>query len=174
MSDAYWRYADPRQPPHPSSQQPQHQQQQQPQHQQQPPMSSFVGKRPRTGEYDGPGGRDLINYYGREDERSGGGGGGVRVIRDTDALGSSYDRYLRSMQASSYGGGNGQPARSMGTGMGSMEPGGAPMSDRNLGFGGGRSDLSLPPDASSTLYVEGLPSDCTRREVSRILLTLLL
>ncbi|CAL1404451.1 unnamed protein product [Linum trigynum] len=171
MSDAYWRYADPRQPPHPSSQQPQHQQQQQPQHQQQPPMSSFVGKRPRTGEYDGPGGRDLINYYGREDERSGGGGGGgggVRVIRDTDALGSSYDRYLRSMQASSYGGGNGQPARSMGTGMGSMEPGGAPMSDRNLGFGGGRSDLSLPPDASSTLYVEGLPSDCTRREVSHI------
>lgn len=27
----------------------------------------------------------------------------------------------------------------------------------------------LPPDASNTLYVEGLPSDITRREVSRIL-----
>ncbi|CAL1366439.1 unnamed protein product [Linum trigynum] len=170
MSDAYWRYADPRQPPQPSlSQQPQHQQQQQYQQQQQPPMSSFVGKRPRTGEYDVPGGRDLSNYYGREDERGGGGGGGggVRVIRDTDALGSSYDRYLRSVQAPSYGG-NGQSARPMGAGMGSMEPGGASMNDRNLGFGGGRSDLSLPPDASSTLFVEGLPSDCTRREVSHI------
>lgn len=29
--------------------------------------------------------------------------------------------------------------------------------------------LSLPPDASSTLYVEGLPPDCTKREVARIL-----
>lgn len=27
----------------------------------------------------------------------------------------------------------------------------------------------LPPDASPTLYIEGLPSDCTRREVARIL-----
>ncbi|XP_021910925.1 RNA-binding protein 1-like, partial [Carica papaya] len=28
--------------------------------------------------------------------------------------------------------------------------------------------LSLPPDASSTLYVEGLPPDCTKREVAHI------
>ena len=27
----------------------------------------------------------------------------------------------------------------------------------------------LPPNASSTLYVEGLPEDCTTREVARIL-----
>lgn len=44
---------------------------------------------------------------------------------------------------------------------------------RSMGVGssgsGGRSELPLPPDASSTLFVEGLPSNCTRREVSRIL-----
>jgi len=27
----------------------------------------------------------------------------------------------------------------------------------------------LPPDASSTLFVDGLPQDCTRREAARIL-----
>ncbi|KAK6786183.1 hypothetical protein RDI58_014708 [Solanum bulbocastanum] len=35
---------------------------------------------------------------------------------------------------------------------------------------GGRPEATLPPDASSTLFVEDLPEDCTRREVSRILL----
>ena len=33
----------------------------------------------------------------------------------------------------------------------------------------GREIAPLPPDASSTLYVEGLPPDSTRREVARIL-----
>ena len=33
----------------------------------------------------------------------------------------------------------------------------------------GPETVPLPPDASSTLYVEGLPSDSTRREVARIL-----
>lgn len=28
----------------------------------------------------------------------------------------------------------------------------------------------LPPDATNTLYVEGFPPDCSRREVARILL----
>ncbi|KAJ0025556.1 hypothetical protein Pint_07958 [Pistacia integerrima] len=32
-----------------------------------------------------------------------------------------------------------------------------------------RETLPLPPDASNTLYVEGLPPDTTRREVARIL-----
>jgi hypothetical protein len=31
----------------------------------------------------------------------------------------------------------------------------------------------LPPDASPTLYIEGLPSDCTRREVARILFVMM-
>ena len=37
----------------------------------------------------------------------------------------------------------------------------------------GRSDreiANLPPDATNTLYVEGFPPDCSRREVARILL----
>lgn len=35
--------------------------------------------------------------------------------------------------------------------------------------GVGRPEHPLPPDASPTLYVEGLPANCTRREVARIL-----
>lgn len=33
----------------------------------------------------------------------------------------------------------------------------------------GRETVPLPPDASNTLYVEGLPPDSSRREVARIL-----
>lgn len=33
----------------------------------------------------------------------------------------------------------------------------------------GRETQSLPPDASNTLYVEGLPPDSSKREVARIL-----
>lgn len=43
------------------------------------------------------------------------------------------------------------------------------MDSRGMGYGG-RPEPPLPPDASSTLYIEGLPANCTRREVSRILL----
>lgn len=34
-----------------------------------------------------------------------------------------------------------------------------------------RETLPLPPDASNTLYIEGLPADSSRREVARILET---
>ena len=54
---------------------------------------------------------------------------------------------------------------------------------RNVNYGGqlpldaasmpGPETVPLPPDASSTLYVEGLPSDSTRREVARILFVLI-
>jgi hypothetical protein len=40
--------------------------------------------------------------------------------------------------------------------------------ERGMGYGG-RPEPPLPPDASNTLYIEGLPANCTRREVSRIL-----
>lgn len=82
-------------------------------------------------------------------------------------------------QIPSYGGG--QPARPMSggvsgrpvddhriSGIGGVDPG-PPVKDRTLGLGAGRAEIPLPPDASSTLFVEGLPSDCTRREVARIL-----
>lgn len=52
-------------------------------------------------------------------------------------------------------------------------------SSRNTGYGGqlpidimpmpGREPVHLPPNASSTLFVEGLPADTTKREVARIL-----
>lgn len=43
------------------------------------------------------------------------------------------------------------------------------MDGRTAGYGGGKPEPALPPDASNTLFVEGLPANCTRREVSRIL-----
>ncbi|GLT73580.1 hypothetical protein SLA2020_454270 [Shorea laevis] len=153
MADAYWRYSDSRQPPSQS-------------------ISQLVGKRSRA-DYDVPGGHELPSYYARDDDR-----GTLRGIRDTDSIGASYDRYLRSAQVSSYGGG--QSARSIGggissravddpriVGIGSMDPG-TTVKDRTLGYGGGRSEVPLPPDASSTLFVEGLPANCTRREVAHI------
>lgn len=38
-----------------------------------------------------PGGSEVPGYYPREEERT-----GYRVVRDTDTLGASYDRYLRN------------------------------------------------------------------------------
>ncbi|XP_021283661.1 RNA-binding protein 2-like [Herrania umbratica] len=153
MADSYWRYSDSRQPP-PSS------------------IPSLVGKRPRS-DYDVSGGHELSGYYSRDDDR-----GAVRAIRDSDSIGASYDRYLRSTQMSSYSGSQsarpmsgGMPGRSVDDprimGIGGVDPG-QTVKDRTLGFGGGRPEAPLPPDASSTLFVEGLPSDCTRREVSHI------
>ena len=40
---------------------------------------------------DVPGGHELPSYYARDDDR-----GTLRGIRDTDSIGASYDRYLRS------------------------------------------------------------------------------
>lgn len=54
--------------------------------------------------------------------------------------------------------------------------GGGGLNGRDMGFDPldsvdrrNREPLPLPPDASNTLYVEGLPSNCSRREVARIL-----
>ncbi|PRQ60494.1 putative nucleotide-binding alpha-beta plait domain-containing protein [Rosa chinensis] len=150
MADAYWRYSDGRQPP-PSG------------------MNSGMGKRPRP-DYDSHSGHDLPGYYPHEDDR-----GSLRAMRDTDSINASYDRYLRSAQMSSYSGG--QSARNMSGGlpgrsvddprmMGMVEPG--PVKERVLGLGSGRPEVPLPPGATSTLFVEGLPANCTRREVAHI------
>ncbi|XP_059628992.1 RNA-binding protein 2-like isoform X2 [Cornus florida] len=154
MADAYWRYADVRQ---------------------QQALPSLVGKRPRS-DFEIPGGHELPSYYARDDER-----GAHRVIRDSDTIGASYDRYLRSAQITSYGGGESVKPLSGGLsghaiddprdprlmGIGGLDPG-VTAKGRTLGFGGGRPEVSLPPDATSTLFVEGLPANCTRREVSHI------
>lgn len=52
-------------------------------------------------------------------------------------------------------------------GMGGPDPEEAPKI-RSMGAGGWP-EIPLPVDASSTLFVEGVPADCTLREVSRIL-----
>ncbi|KAL1822308.1 hypothetical protein DCAR_0310136 [Daucus carota subsp. sativus] len=151
MSDnAYWRYAEAtRQPNGPAALQP------------------VLGKRPHP-EYDVPAGHDLPNYYGRDDGR-----GAPRVMKEADSLGASYDRYLRGVQMDSYS--RGEPARVISGGLSSR-----PIEDpRIMGIGAsdlakhqavgvGRPEHPLPPDASPTLYVEGLPANCTRREVAHI------
>lgn len=135
-------------------------------------MPPLIGKRPRS-DYDVPGGHELPNYFVRDDER-----GAPRVARDSDSIGASYDRYLRGGQFPPYGGG--ESARPMSAGLG-----GRPLEDprmmgiggvdpalaakgRAAGLGGGRPEISLPPDASNTLFVEGLPANCSRREVAHI------
>lgn len=58
------------------------------------------------------------------------------------------------------GGGGGLNGRDMGGGFDPLDS-----VDRRSN----REPLPLPPDASNTLYVEGLPSNCSTREVARIL-----
>ncbi|XP_012488612.1 nuclear speckle RNA-binding protein A isoform X3 [Gossypium raimondii] len=153
MSDSYWRYSDPRQPP-PSS------------------IPPLVGKRPRS-DYVVSGGHELSGYYSRDDDKR-----TMRATRDSDSIGESYDRYLRSTQLSSYSRSQsgrpmsgGMPGRAVDdprmVGIGGLDPG-QTIKDRTIGFGSGRPEPRLPPDASSTLFVEGLPPDCTCREVSHI------
>ncbi|KAL8127770.1 protein MATERNALLY EXPRESSED GENE 5-like isoform X2 [Apium graveolens] len=151
MGDAYWRYAEAtRQPNGPG-----------------PALAPVLGKRPHP-EYDVSAGHDLPNYYGRDDDRV-----APRGVKEGDSLGASYDRYLRGMQVGSYT--RGEPARVISGGLSSR-----PIDDpRIMGIGAsdlakhqavgvGRPEHPLPPDASPTLYVEGLPANCTRREVAHI------
>ncbi|GMP24939.1 hypothetical protein CsSME_00002031 [Camellia sinensis var. sinensis] len=151
MADAYWRYGESRQ---------------------QANLPPLIGKRPRS-DYDVPSGHELPGYFTRDDERA-----AHRVMRDTDSIGASYDRYLRSAQISSYGGGDsarplsgglsGRPADDARIiGIGGSDPA-VIAKNRPLGLGDGRPELPLPPDATNTLFVEGLPANCTRREVSHI------
>ncbi|KAM7268343.1 hypothetical protein ACFE04_010509 [Oxalis oulophora] len=143
MADSFWRYNDGRQPPPPP--------------QSMPPVN-VMGKRPRT-EYDPHSVHGLPNYQPHD---------------DTDSINASYDRYLRNAQIPSFGGpqpprpiNGGMPGRPMDdphmAGILGMDPG-MSVKERPLGFGGSRPEISLPPDASNTLFVEGLSSNCSRRE----------
>uniref|UniRef100_A0A5B6Z716 Putative Nucleotide binding,nucleic acid binding n=1 Tax=Davidia involucrata TaxID=16924 RepID=A0A5B6Z716_DAVIN len=164
----------------------------------QPPLHPSAGmlKRPRS-DYDLPisglhSAHDMHNYLAQDDDR-----GGPRVVRDTKTIGSAYDHYLQTAQLLSYNSGEVSNFGGVGLGraVGGGRPGlpiadrvavgrpGAVGSDlapngRGLGFGGqlpvdtmsrlGRETVPLPPDATNTLYVEGLPPDSTRREVAHI------
>ncbi|CAL5209412.1 unnamed protein product [Lathyrus oleraceus] len=147
-------------------------------------------KRPRI-EYDMPSsgvglnsGNELHTYIAPND--------GHQMPNDVKILGSSYDRYLQnaglnSGEASVIGGVGlaravgGMPGHSLGNPSIMGRPGGGPdlaRNGHNVNFGsqlpiGAVSrprpeTIPLPPDASCTLYVEGLPSDSTKREVAHI------
>lgn len=155
---------------------------------------SSAAKRPRN-EYDllTSGGRDVPGYLPREDPRLE--DRGRRLLRETDPLGPAYDRYVRNGLPSYPSSGlNAGDLGGLGLGLGrSSGLAGSPLDDQVLmgrrlsmdtGLGGKgqglgfkdsqlrdpirRPDDHLPPDASNTLFVEGLPTSCTRREAAHI------
>ncbi|XP_044475613.1 RNA-binding protein 2-like [Mangifera indica] len=153
-------------------------------------------KRPRS-DYDLPHSgmssrHDMHSYLSREDDH-----GEPRSIKDTRTIGSAYDRYLQSAQYPSFASGEASALGGVRSGRPvSGGIGGIPISDSALAgrpgaigrdmVSNGRSrdlddrlpvetmarpgseKLPLPPDASNTLYVEGLPRDTTKREVAHI------
>uniref|UniRef100_A0A0D6R8X9 RRM domain-containing protein n=1 Tax=Araucaria cunninghamii TaxID=56994 RepID=A0A0D6R8X9_ARACU len=151
-----------------------------------------AAKRPRT-EYDmlTAGNRDVSGYLPREDprleDRS------RRLLRETDPLGPAYDRFVRNglpsyassgINAGDLGGlggvglgrsggglpGSGLEERSR-IGIGSVDTVYMPASIKDnqvLRDPLRRPEDHLPPDASNTLFVEGLPPSCTRREAAHI------
>ncbi|KAL9225424.1 hypothetical protein vseg_001353 [Gypsophila vaccaria] len=153
---------------------------------QQPPSSAaqLAGKRPRS-DFDVPSGQDMAGYYPREDDRA-----SQRQMRDTDSINQSYNFYLPSGQ-NPYPGP--EPGRLHSSShpvddprmmsdprfgndprfvndprMGNMMNPGMPVKGHGSNFGSGRAEVALPPDASSTIFVEGLPPNCSRREVAHI------
>ncbi|KHG03931.1 Coiled-coil domain-containing protein [Gossypium arboreum] len=158
MSDSYWRYTDPRQPP-PSS------------------IPPLVGKRPRS-DYEAREniGKPLLSLVAMSS---------LVIIHGTmikEQCGQpEIVTPLENLMIVTFAARGSQSGRPMSGGMpgravddprmvgiGGLDPG-QTIKDRTIGFGSGRPEPPLPPDASSTLFVEGLPPDCTRREVSRIL-----
>ncbi|XP_039142133.1 RNA-binding protein 2-like isoform X1 [Dioscorea cayenensis subsp. rotundata] len=177
-SDGYWRYSDPRYQPA-------------------QPAPSVTLKRPRTDYGEIPGGSAIPGYYPREEEHIGhfsreneyieasydrylqngissyGSGDSVRSVTG-GVRGHPVDDPLRPVAGSVRGHLVDDPLRSVAGGVR-----GHPVDDprligvggvdgRAVGYRSGRSETSLPPDASNTLFVEGLPSNCTRREVSHV------
>ncbi|MCL7034068.1 hypothetical protein MKW94_026537 [Papaver nudicaule] len=137
MAEGYWRYNDGRQPA--------------------PLPPSLSGKRPRP-DYDIPPGHELPGYYPREEERGG------QIVRDTESIGSAYDRYLRNGGQAPPSFGGGESGRSLGgggmlghqmddprmLGIRSLDPGMAPKS-RDMGFPA-KQEIPLP-QMHLTLYL---------------------
>ncbi|KAG5004921.1 hypothetical protein JHK84_029183 [Glycine max] len=125
------------------------------------------------------GGNEMHNYIARNDDHT-----GHRILKDTKTLGSAYDRYLQSAgQLTSFNSGEASAISSVGLGRGvgglphhsltdpavTGHPGGGhdlSRNGRNVNYASqlpvdaasmpGPETLPLPPDASSTLYVEDI------------------
>ncbi|KAG0477791.1 hypothetical protein HPP92_012510 [Vanilla planifolia] len=146
MADGYWRYADPRQ---------------------QAAMAAPAAplKRPRPDYGDMQAAPEILGYYPREDDRT-----SHRTIRDTESINASYDHYLRN--GMSYAAP--ESVRPVGGGMSGRPvddprmPSLGGIDNRAIGYNTTRTEQHLPPDASNTLFVEGLPANCTRREVAHV------
>ncbi|CAL5344184.1 unnamed protein product [Camellia sinensis] len=159
-----------------------------------PTLPSLFSKRPRSDfgrrefrfrvfkveDKDVSGGHDLPSYFGLDERVA------HRFIGDSDSVGASYDRYMRIVyadlilgviyqQISLYGGGGSARPLTGGLsghpiddprmiGIGGSDPV-VTTKSHSIGLGGGR---PLPPDASSTLFVEGLPANCTRYKEVRL------
>ncbi|KAI4384858.1 hypothetical protein MLD38_002957 [Melastoma candidum] len=92
--------------------------------------------------------------------------GALPAFKDVASINASYERYLSATQMSSDTGVLSMSARPPARVTG--HPFDHPQGINSLDYEGRRDEAPLPPDASSTLYVEGLPSNCTRREVAHI------
>lgn len=155
-----------------------------------PPPGGML-KRPRT-EYDTApsgvtSGNEVHNYIAQNN--------GHQMLKDTNTLGSAYDRFLQNAGLTSFNSGEASVIGGVGLARCVGEMSGHSLGDpsamghlsggpdlaqngRNVNFGGqlpidavsrpGPETIPLPRDASSTLYVEGLPSDSTIREVAHI------
>lgn len=100
----------------------------------------------------------------------------ISSMADTESINASYDQYLRNGMGT-FGAAN--PVHGL-TGALPVRPvddsralGVGVMDSRPGAYGGvRRSEAPLPPplpqDATNTLFVDGLPADCSRREVSHI------
>ncbi|KDO83670.1 hypothetical protein CISIN_1g023903mg [Citrus sinensis] len=135
---------------------------------------------------------DMHNYLSQDDDL-----GELQPLKDTSTIGSAYDRYLQSAQYSSFTSGEASAfsgdrlrravpggvtrlpvsdpsvtGRHGATGPDLVQNLRSSSIDDQLPFDAaarpGHETLPLPPDASSTLYVEGLPADSTKREVAHI------
>ncbi|KAI4366819.1 hypothetical protein MLD38_022642 [Melastoma candidum] len=170
MTDGFWNQPRPQLQAQPQAQ-PQLQLQPQPQPQLQPQSlvlpSQGLLKRPRLdfeAHVPGPSlGHNVHSYTSVDDDRA-----GSRAVKDTQAIGSAYDRFLQSTQISSISSGEGNGLG--GVGLTRLRDAGVsqlPGSDLGMVSRPGLR-APLPHGATSTLYIEGLPSNSTRREVAHI------
>ncbi|XP_049385785.1 RNA-binding protein 1-like [Solanum stenotomum] len=151
------------------------------------PHPEYVPEMPQSGM---PSADEVHHYLGRNDDGIGpqvvntqsiglADDRGVPRVMGTQSIGSAYDRYLQSLviteaenaptffrgsKLARAGGGGSIPALGVRDPLPSARgPELAPNRRRRP-----RETLTLPPGASNTLFIEGLPSDSTRREVAHI------